>query len=63
MREFTAVVTQRVEVTIKANNIEEANSIFDDLIANVTIDYYGNQEIEIVSDNTELLETDWEIED
>ena len=63
MREFTAVVTQRVEVTIKANDIEQANSIFDDLIANVTIDYYGNQEIEIVSDNTELLETDWEIED
>ena len=63
MREFTAVDYQRVVVTIKANNMEEAKSIFDDLIANVTIDYHGNQEIEIVSDNTELLETDWEIED
>jgi hypothetical protein len=63
MTEFTAILPLKIEVTIKAKSKDEAISFLDDLIANVTIDNYGKQDIEIVSDNTELLENDWELED
>ena len=63
MKEFTASLPLTIEVTIKAKNKKEASSFFDDLYANITIDNYGKRDIEIVSDNTELLENDWELED
>ncbi|MFM5889135.1 MAG: hypothetical protein ACKOQS_12740 [Dolichospermum sp.] len=63
MTEFTAILPLKIEVTINAKSKDEAISFLDDLISNVTIDNYGKQDIEIVSDNTELLENDWELED
>lgn len=62
MKEFTATLPLTIEVTIKAKNKKEASSFFDDLYANISIENDGNREIEILSDNTELLENDWELE-
>ena len=61
--EFTGTLNLTIEVTINAKNRKEASSFFDDLIANVTIDNYGKQDIEIVSDNLALIEFNWELED
>ncbi|MFM7716812.1 MAG: hypothetical protein ACKO7A_30135 [Microcystis sp.] len=61
--EFTATLPLTIEVTVKAKSKDEAISFLDDLIANVTIDNYGKQDIEIVSDNLGLIENNWEIED
>ncbi|GBF00280.1 unnamed protein product [Microcystis aeruginosa NIES-298] len=63
MPEFTGTMSVTVEVTIKAKNRKKAESFFDDLYLNISIENDGNQEIEILNDNTDLIENDWEIED
>jgi hypothetical protein len=63
MPEFTGTMSVTIEVTIKAKNRKEAESFFDDLYLNISIENDGNQEIEILNDNTDLIENDWEIED
>lgn len=63
MKEFTATLNLKIEVIIKANNRDEALSFFDDLFPNITIDNYGEKDIEIVDDNIETIEADWELED
>ena len=62
MKEFTATLPLTIEVTIKAKNRKEALSFLDDLYANITLEW-GKREIEIVSDNLELIEFNWELED
>jgi len=63
MPKFTGSMSVTIEVTIKAKNRKEAESFFDDLYPNITIENDGNREIEIVDDNLSLIENDWEIED
>ena len=63
MPEFTGTMSVTIEVTIKAKNRKEAESFFDNLYLNISIENDGNQEIEILNDNTDLIENDWEIED
>jgi hypothetical protein len=63
MKEFTATLPLKIEVTIKAKNREEALSFLDDLYANITIENDGNCEIEMVYDNLSLIENDWELDD
>jgi hypothetical protein len=63
MKEFTAILPLKIEVTITAKSRKEASSMFDDLYANITIENDGNREIEIVSDNLGLIENNWELED
>lgn len=63
MPEFTGTMPITIEVTIKAKNRKEAESFFDDLYLNISIENDGNQKIEILNDNTDLIENDWEIED
>lgn len=60
--EFTATLPLKIEVTIKAKTRQEALSFLDDLYANITLEW-GKREIEIVSDNLELIEFNWELED
>lgn len=60
--EFTATLPLTIEVTIKAKTRQEALSFLDDLYANITLEW-GKREIEIVSDNLELIEFNWELED
>ena len=61
--EFTVLMKVEIEITIKAKNRDEALSFFDDLFPNITIENYGGKEIEIVEDNLETIEADWELED
>ena len=61
--EFTGLMKVEIEITIKAKNRDEALSFFDDLFPNITIENYGGKEIEIVEDNLETIEADWELED
>ena len=63
MKEFTATLPLKIEVTIKAKNREEALSFLDDLYANITIENDGTREIAIISDNLYSIENDWELED
>ena len=63
MPEFTGLMRLDIEVTINAKNRKEAESLFDDLYLNISVEQSGNQEIEILSDNTDLIENYWEIED
>ena len=63
MPEFIGSMKITIEVTIKAKNRKEAESFFDDLYLNISVENDGNQEIEILNDNTDLIENDWEIED
>ena len=63
MKEFTAILPLKIEVTITAKNRKQASLFFDDLYANITIENDGGQEIEILSDNLSLLENNWELED
>ena len=63
MPEFTGSMKITIEVTIKAKNRKEAESFFDDIYLDASIQT-ENPEIKILSDNTDLiLENDWEIED
>ena len=59
--EFTATLPLTIEVTIKAKTRQEALSFLDDLYANITLEW-GKREIEIVSDNLELIEFNWEFQ-
>ena len=63
MPEFTGSVSITIEVTIKAKNREEAESLFDDIYLNASIETNEHSEVEILSDNTYLIENNWEIED
>ena len=63
MPEFTGSVSITIEVTIKAKNRKEAESFFDDIYLNASIETNENSEVEILSDNTDLIENYWEIED
>jgi len=63
MKEYTGTLNITIEVTIAAKNKKEASSFFDDLYLNISVENDGNQEIEIVSDNLELIEFNWELED
>jgi hypothetical protein len=60
--EFTAILPITIEVTIKAKSRKEASSMFDDLYANITLEW-GKREIEIIDDNLSLIEFNWELED
>ena len=63
MPEFTGSMKITIEVTIKSKNRKEAESFFDDIYLDASIQT-ENPEIKILSDNTDLiLENDWEIED
>lgn len=63
MPEFTGSMKITIEVTIKAKNREEAESFFDDIYLDASIETNENSEVEILSDNTDLIENNWEIED
>lgn len=63
MPEFTGSMSISIEVTIKAKNRKEAQSFFDDIYLDASIETYEHSEVEILSDNTDLIENDWEIED
>lgn len=63
MPEFTGSVSITIEVTIKAKNREEAESLFDDIYLNASIETNEHSEVEILSDNTYLIENNWEIEE
>ena len=63
MPEFTGTMAVTIEVTIKAKNREEAESLFDDIYLNASIEINKHSEVEILSDNTDLIENDWKIED
>jgi hypothetical protein len=62
MLEFTGLMSVTFEVTIKAKNREEAESFFDNIYLDASIDT-DNSEVKILSDNTDLIENKWEIED
>jgi hypothetical protein len=63
MPEFTGSMSVTVEVTIKAKNRKQAESFFDDIYLDASIETNENSEVEILSDNTDLIENNWEIED
>lgn len=63
MPEFTGTMSVTIEVTIKAKNREEAESFFDDIYLDASIETNEHSEVEILSDNTDLIENNWEIED
>lgn len=63
MPEFTGTMSVTIEVTIKAKNREEAESLFDDIYLDASIEINEHSEVEILSDNTDLIENNWEIED
>lgn len=63
MSTFTGLLSVTIEVTIKAKDRKEASSFFDDLYLNISVENDGNREIEVLNDNLELIENDWEIED
>lgn len=63
MPEFTGSMTITIEVTIKAKNRKEAESFFDDIYLDASIETNEHSEVEILSDNTDLIENYWEIED
>lgn len=63
MPEFTGSMSVTIEVTIKAKNRKEAESFFDDIYLDASIEINEHSEVEILSDNTDLIENDWEIED
>lgn len=63
MPEFTGSVSITIEVTIKAKNRKEAESFFDDIYLNASIETNEHSEVEILSDNTDLIENNWEIEE
>ncbi|MCA2720193.1 hypothetical protein [Microcystis sp. M169S2] len=63
MPEFTGSMSVTIEVTIKAKNRKEAESFFDDIYLDVSIGTNENSEVKILSDNTDLIENNWEIED
>ena len=63
MPEFTGSMSITIEVTIKAKNRKEAQSFFDDIYLNASIETNEHSEVEILSDNTDLIENNWEIED
>lgn len=63
MPEFTGTMSVTIEVTIKAKNREEAESFFDDIYLDASIEINEHSEVEILSDNTDLIENNWEIED
>lgn len=63
MPEFTGSMSITIEVTIKAKNRKEAESFFDDIYLDASIETNEHSEVEILSDNTDLIENNWEIED
>jgi hypothetical protein len=63
MKEFTAILPLKIEVTITAKSRKEASSFFDDLYLNISVENDGGQVIEILSDNLGLIENNWEIQD
>lgn len=63
MPEFTGTMTITIEVTIKAKNRKEAESFFDDIYLDASIETNAHSEVKILSDNTDLIENNWEIED
>jgi hypothetical protein len=62
MPEFTGSISVTIEVTIKAKNRKQAEAFFDDIYLDASIDT-NNSEVKILSDNTDLIENNWEIED
>jgi hypothetical protein len=62
MPEFTGSMNITIEVTIKAKNRKQAESFFDKIYLDASIDT-DNSEVKILSDNTDLIENKWEIED
>ena len=62
MPEFTGSMSVTIEVTIKAKNRKQDEAFFDDIYLDASIDT-NNSEVKILSDNTDLIENNWEIED
>lgn len=63
MPKFTGTMTITIEVIIKAKNRKEAESFFDDIYLDASVKTYEHSGVEILSDNTDLIENNWEIED
>ncbi|MCA2552742.1 MAG: hypothetical protein IM466_03080 [Microcystis sp. M04BS1] len=63
MPEFTGLMSVTIEVTIKSKNLKEAESFFEDIYLNASIETNENSKVEILNDNTYLIENNWEIED
>jgi hypothetical protein len=63
MPEFTGSMNITIEVTIKAKNRKQAESFFDYIYLDASININENSGVEILSDNTDLIENNWEIED
>jgi pyruvate carboxylase len=63
MPEFTGSMKITIEVTIKAKNRKEAESFFDDIYLNASIETNEHSEVKILRDNTGYIENNWEIED
>jgi len=63
MPEFTGTMSVTIEVTINAKDRKQAEIFFDDIYLDASIKTYEHSEVEILSDNTDLIENNWEIED
>ncbi|BBG57977.1 hypothetical protein [uncultured phage] len=63
MPEFTGTMQVTIEVTIKAKNRKQAETFFDDIYLDASIKTYEHSKVKILSDNTDLIENNWEIED
>ena len=59
MKEFTATLPLKIEITIKAKSKDEALSFLDDLYAKITVES-GKQEVKITNS---LLKFNWKLED
>lgn len=63
MPEFTGSMSVTIEVTITAKNRKQAETFFDDIYLDASIATIEHSEVQILSDNTDLIENNWEIED
>jgi hypothetical protein len=63
MPEFTGLMLVTIEVIIQAKNRKEAESFFDHIYLDASIEANENSGVKILSDNTDLIENNWEIED
>lgn len=60
--EFIGTLNLTIQVTVKAKTKKQAIAIFDSLYPHITIENDGSVEnIEIIEDNIDLIENDWEV--
>jgi hypothetical protein len=63
MPEFTATMKVVFEVTINAEDRSQAESCFDNIYLDASIETNENSPVEVLSDNTDLIENNWQIND